>query len=65
LIPKDGPVILVGNHPNMFIDALIIMVTCDRPVRFITAAKSYRKFFVGWFAKNMGAIPVERPKDLS
>lgn len=48
----------------MFVDALIIMSVCDRPVRFLIAAVSYRKIFVGFFAKCLGAIPVERTNDI-
>ena len=64
-IPKSGPVLLVGNHPNMFVDAMILILVCDRPIRFLIAAKSYRTLFIGFFAKQIGAIPVERAGDIS
>jgi 1-acyl-sn-glycerol-3-phosphate acyltransferase len=47
----------------MFVDAMVMMVTCDRPVRFLIAGVSYRNWLIGGFAKMMGAIPIERQQD--
>jgi len=58
LVPREGGALLVANHVS-FIDALLIGAACPRPVRFLM----YRPFFdvplVGWFARRMGAIPVD------
>jgi len=40
---------------------MMLIYASERPVCFIIAAKSYRKPFLGFFAKLIGAIPVERP----
>jgi 1-acyl-sn-glycerol-3-phosphate acyltransferase len=39
----------------------MLISTCNRPISFIIAAKSYRRPIVGHFARALGAIPVERP----
>ena len=61
-VPKDGPVVLVGNHPNSLLDPVMISTTCGRRVRF--AAKE--PLFHGplrpilW---AMGSVPVKRRQD--
>jgi 1-acyl-sn-glycerol-3-phosphate acyltransferase len=47
----------------MFIDAMVMMVTCDRPLRMLIAGVSYRMWGIGAFARMIGAIPVERQQD--
>jgi 1-acyl-sn-glycerol-3-phosphate acyltransferase len=37
------------------------MTKCLREVKFIGAAKSVRKPFLGQILKSIGVIPVERP----
>jgi glycerol-3-phosphate O-acyltransferase/dihydroxyacetone phosphate acyltransferase len=65
-IPATGPVIFVAApHANQFVDPLVIMHTCPRPVRFLMAASSMRKGIPGFFGRLLRCIPVERPADLS
>eukprot|EP00735_Rhodelphis_limneticus_P011225 TRINITY_DN4297_c0_g1::TRINITY_DN4297_c0_g1_i1::g.7943::m.7943 TRINITY_DN4297_c0_g1::TRINITY_DN4297_c0_g1_i1::g.7943 ORF type:complete len:661 (-),score=124.27,sp/Q9P7P0/YOL4_SCHPO/33.22/2e-84,Acyltransferase/PF01553.16/3.5e-14 TRINITY_DN4297_c0_g1_i1:59-2041(-) len=63
-IPKDGPVILTGNHANQFIDSLLLVSEVDRPVSFLIAMKSLRRPVIGHLASALNAIGVERPQDL-
>lgn len=68
-IPKRGPVIFViAPHHNQFVDPLVVMTTvrktAKRRVSLLTAAKSYRKWFIGLPARMCGAILVERAQDL-
>lgn len=63
-IPATGPVIFVGNHNNQFVDALLLDQSVgSRIVRFLIAEKSYKRKFVGKFAKAMNSIPVARAQD--
>jgi 1-acyl-sn-glycerol-3-phosphate acyltransferase len=39
----------------------MLVATSPRPIHFIIAAKSYRRPLIGFIAKLLGAIPVERP----
>jgi glycerol-3-phosphate O-acyltransferase/dihydroxyacetone phosphate acyltransferase len=43
---------------------MMLIHSSERPISFIIAAKSYRRPIIGWFAKQIQAIPVERPQDL-
>ena len=65
-IPKHGPIIFVSApHANQFVDPLVIMQTCPRPLRFLMAASSMRKGVPGFFGHLLRCIPVERPMDLA
>ncbi|KNC48848.1 glycerol-3-phosphate acyltransferase [Thecamonas trahens ATCC 50062] len=64
-IPSQGPVLLIGNHQNQFMDGLLLTALAPRKVRLLTAAKSLHRPIVGSFAKGLGCIPVTRPKDVA
>ena len=57
-IPKNGKVVLAGNHTKFF-DPLLIMSSTNRIVHFL-AKDSLYKGFKGIIFKNMGIIPVNR-----
>jgi len=61
--PAKGPVILVGNHANQFVDGFNLVASCKRPVRMLIAQKSYDRPIIGDVAKLMGSVPVLRPQD--
>ncbi|NGX43229.1 MAG: Bifunctional protein Aas [Chlamydiae bacterium] len=56
-IPKKGPALLTSNHMSI-IDALFVMATVDRPVRFVMKDHYYNKWWIKPIARIMGAIPV-------
>jgi acyl-[acyl-carrier-protein]-phospholipid O-acyltransferase/long-chain-fatty-acid--[acyl-carrier-protein] ligase len=56
-VPKTGPILLVANHVSM-IDALFVMASMDRPVRFVMNEFYYNTWYIHPLAKLMGAIPV-------
>jgi glycerol-3-phosphate O-acyltransferase/dihydroxyacetone phosphate acyltransferase len=62
-IPKDGPLIICGNHSNQFIDPMMIMNYCEREISFTMAASSFNKKVIGTIAKMLNVIPVYRAED--
>ena len=60
-IPKDGGVILAGNHRHIF-DPCMPILSTKRPVHYM-AKKELFKSPVGWFFKVVGCIPVDRGHD--
>lgn len=64
-VPKDGPVIFVGNHANQYIDPLSICAHSPHEISFLVAASTYRQRLMGFICKIFGAIPVERPQDIA
>jgi len=64
-MPKEGPLILAGNHNNQFVDGVILLTNCNREISFMIAEKSFKRPFVGFLAKAFQCIPVSRPQDNS
>lgn len=62
-IPRDGPLLLVGNHPNSLLDPLFLAAVARRPVRFLAKAPLFSNPWTAWAVKSVGAIPVYRPRD--
>ncbi|MCB1323045.1 MAG: 1-acyl-sn-glycerol-3-phosphate acyltransferase, partial [Leptospiraceae bacterium] len=65
-IPADGPVILVGNHPNSFLDYFNLINIIRHPVA--TAAKDVitNWFIIGPLLRNhMLMVPIARKQDQS
>ena len=60
-IPKHGPAILAGNHPNVM-DGLLLLMVSPRPVRFLVAEELFFHRYLYWFFKGMGCIPVYRTR---
>ena len=57
-IPKDGRIVLAGNHTNN-IDCWLIIASCPRTVHFMAKDSLYKGFKKHLF-KHMGIIPVNR-----
>ena len=57
-IPKDGKIVLAGNHTSIF-DPLLIMSSTNRTVHFLAKDELY-KGIKGVIFRHMGIIPVNR-----
>ena len=62
-MPMEGPTILCCNHSNQFMDAMLLIAQCPRPLSFCFAASSFNKPIVGYLAKKINVIPVYRAED--
>ena len=58
VIPKDGPILIVGNHKHVYDQCLTIMAT-KRVIHYM-AKKEYFEGRLAWFFKFVGCIPVNR-----
>lgn len=59
-IPKEGSILIVGNHKHLFDQCLAIIAT-KRPIHYM-AKKEYFDGKFAWFFKMVGCIPVDRSK---
>lgn len=59
-IPKEGPILIVGNHKHLYDQCLAILAT-KRPIHYM-AKKEYFDGKMAWFFKMAGCIPVDRSK---
>lgn len=57
-IPEHGAALLVCNHVTYF-DAMLLLASLLRPVRFIMFRPIYEKRFIYPFAKLMRAVPID------
>jgi len=65
-VPARGGALLTPNHVSMA-DAVLLIASIDRPIRFIMFKGSYEHPLVKSFAKIMGVIPIasdQGPREL-
>lgn len=58
VIPKEGPILIVGNHKHIYDQCLTIMAT-KRVIHYM-AKKEYFDGKMAWVFKLVGCIPVDR-----
>lgn len=62
-LPTQGPVLLVGNHPNGLVDPVLVASTGARPVRFLGKAPLFEMPVLGLVLRGLQALPVYRSQD--
>jgi acyl-[acyl-carrier-protein]-phospholipid O-acyltransferase/long-chain-fatty-acid--[acyl-carrier-protein] ligase len=65
-IPERGGALFVSNHMS-WVDALLLIASTDRPIRFLMYEPIYRHPVIHPFARVLGCIPIsseQRPRDL-
>jgi len=65
-VPSKGGALLVPNHVSM-VDAVLLIASIDRPIRFLMFKGSYDHPLVKPFAKIMRVIPISsqlRPREM-
>ncbi|UCF68903.1 MAG: 1-acyl-sn-glycerol-3-phosphate acyltransferase [Acidobacteriota bacterium] len=62
-VPREGPLLLVANHPNALLDPALVTAAARRPVRFLAKSPLLSDWRFGWLMKAGGAIPVYRRID--
>jgi len=58
-----GPLLLVANHPNSILDALVIFSIAGRRVHPLARAPLFERPFIGQVLRELGGLPVFRPQD--
>ncbi len=59
----SGPVILVANHQNALLDALVIACFNPHITYFLTRADLFKKPFVRWLLTTFKMLPIYRVRD--
>ena len=61
--PKEGPCIVVANHPNGLLDPVLIMIALDQPMAFLAKSTIFEMPVIRGIATAFRAIPVYRAKE--
>ncbi|MBC5994811.1 lysophospholipid acyltransferase family protein [Pontibacter cellulosilyticus] len=63
LIPGKGPLLVVSNHPNTFMDPIVTASLLEQPVYFIAKSTVFGGKFQNWMLRQMHLIPINRRED--
>jgi 1-acyl-sn-glycerol-3-phosphate acyltransferase len=61
-VPEEGPAVVVCNHVS-FVDALVIMAACKRPIRFVMDHHIFRWPVLKFVFRTSRAIPIASAKE--
>ncbi|MFN5319252.1 MAG: 1-acyl-sn-glycerol-3-phosphate acyltransferase [Bacteroidia bacterium] len=59
-VPKSGAAILACNHPNSFLDAIVVALVLKRKIHFLVRSDVFRKPRVAALLQKMNMIPIYR-----
>ena len=60
-IPKDGSILIVGNHKHLY-DQCITIINTRRGIHYMAKKEYFDNKKVAWFFKSAGCISVDRSK---
>lgn len=60
VLHSKGPLLIACNHPNSFLDAIVIATLFDKPVYSLTRGDTFRKRFYARLLDSLNMIPVYR-----
>ncbi|RYY71216.1 MAG: glycerol acyltransferase [Chitinophagaceae bacterium] len=59
----DGPLIIACNHPNSFLDAIILSALFKRPVYSLARGDAFKKHFIARILRSLKMLPVYRSSE--
>lgn len=63
LIPKEGPLMILANHPSTFMDPIVITTILKRNVYYLAKGELFKSRFAAWILPKLNMIPVYRKQD--
>lgn len=63
LVPDNGPLIIVANHPSTFMDPMVIGSYIKQPLHFISKGSLFTGWFVRMLLHSLHMIPIYRKQD--
>ena len=64
-IPRQRPLLLVVNHPNALVDALLVGWIVPRRVVITAKATLFTNRLGGWLLRRLGVVPLQRASDVA
>ncbi len=62
-LATSGPLLLVSNHPNSFLDAIVIGAQFDRPIHFLARGDAFQKPWHNTLLRMLHMIPIYRLRE--
>jgi 1-acyl-sn-glycerol-3-phosphate acyltransferase len=62
-LPTSGPLLLVANHPNALVDAMLVIVAVPRRVLLTAKATLFEQPLLAALLRAVGVVPLRRAKD--
>jgi 1-acyl-sn-glycerol-3-phosphate acyltransferase len=63
-IPTHVPLIIAANHPNTFMDPILVAVYVSQDIYFLANGSIFKNPIVAWVLKRLHLIPIYRQKDV-
>lgn len=60
-IPKDGSIVIAGNHKHLY-DQCLAIISTKRIINYMAKKEYFDNKKVAWFFKSVGCISVDRAK---
>lgn len=64
-VPRDGPLLVVVNHPNALVDVLVVGSLLQRRLMITAKATLFTNPVAGWTLRRLGVLPLRRASDLA
>ena len=62
-LQQTGPLVLAINHPNSFLDAILLGVFMKQPVHFLTRGDAFKNKYVRSVLRHINMLPIYRIRD--
>jgi 1-acyl-sn-glycerol-3-phosphate acyltransferase len=63
IVNMQGPVMIAANHPNSFLDAIIIAAIFNRPIHFLARGDAFHKPWHNFLLRTLHMFPVYRLRE--
>jgi glycerol-3-phosphate O-acyltransferase/dihydroxyacetone phosphate acyltransferase len=64
-VPMHRPVLLVVNHPNALVDALLVGWVVPRRVMITAKSTLFKNVVASWLLRHLGVVPLYRAADVA
>jgi 1-acyl-sn-glycerol-3-phosphate acyltransferase len=59
-LKTQGPLIIIANHPNTLMDAMMLGYVCQQPIHYMAKATLFDSKFKMWLLRSLNMIPINR-----
>tara|TARA_R110000737_G_scaffold117240_2_gene149941 strand:+ start:2204 stop:3517 length:1314 start_codon:yes stop_codon:yes gene_type:complete len=59
-LKTEGPLIIIANHPNTLMDAMMLGHVCQQPIHYMAKATLFDSKFKMWLLRSLNMIPINR-----